>query len=132
MKLLEQQRELLERFAEGELDAFEKLFRQFQGEVYGWILSHGQGSGRGRGPYRGDVLEDLSSAGAIRSHLHLINHRGRKRAQREKAADCSSQGRCVLSRLLRAPCSASSRGIEICGERSGAVAGAGYLARRSQ
>ncbi len=30
--------ELLQRFARGELEAFEMLFRQFQGEVYGWIL----------------------------------------------------------------------------------------------
>jgi RNA polymerase sigma-70 factor (ECF subfamily) len=30
--------ELLERFAQGELEAFEKLFRQFQGEVFGWII----------------------------------------------------------------------------------------------
>jgi RNA polymerase sigma-70 factor (ECF subfamily) len=30
--------ELLERFAQGELEAFETLFRQFQGKVYGWIL----------------------------------------------------------------------------------------------
>ena len=30
--------ELLERFAQGDDDAFETLFRQFQGEVYGWIL----------------------------------------------------------------------------------------------
>ncbi len=30
--------ELLERFAQGDLDAFETLFRQFQGEVYGWII----------------------------------------------------------------------------------------------
>ena len=29
--------ELLERFARGDLDAFAELFRQFQGEVYGWI-----------------------------------------------------------------------------------------------
>lgn len=29
---------LLERFATGDLDAFEKLFRQFQGRVYGWIV----------------------------------------------------------------------------------------------
>ena len=28
----------LERFASGEVDAFEDLFRQFQSEVYGWIL----------------------------------------------------------------------------------------------
>ncbi len=30
--------ELLDRFAQGDLDAFEALFRQFQGEVYGWIV----------------------------------------------------------------------------------------------
>ena len=30
--------ELLELFAQGELEAFETLFRQFQGEVYGWII----------------------------------------------------------------------------------------------
>src|SRR2546428_10725290 len=30
--------ELLEQFAQGELEAFEPLFRQFQGQVYGWIL----------------------------------------------------------------------------------------------
>ena len=30
--------ELLERFALGDLEAFETLFRQFQGEVYGWIV----------------------------------------------------------------------------------------------
>jgi len=30
--------ELLQRFARGELEAFEALFRQFQGDVYGWII----------------------------------------------------------------------------------------------
>jgi len=30
--------DLLERFTRGDLDAFEILFRQFQAEVYGWIL----------------------------------------------------------------------------------------------
>jgi RNA polymerase sigma-70 factor (ECF subfamily) len=30
--------ELLERFAQGDLEAFETLFRQFQGEVFGWII----------------------------------------------------------------------------------------------
>jgi RNA polymerase sigma-70 factor (ECF subfamily) len=30
--------ELLERFASGDAEAFETLFRQFQGEVYKWIL----------------------------------------------------------------------------------------------
>jgi RNA polymerase sigma-70 factor (ECF subfamily) len=30
--------ELLERFARGDMDAFEELFRQFQSDVYGWIV----------------------------------------------------------------------------------------------
>jgi RNA polymerase sigma-70 factor (ECF subfamily) len=30
--------ELLKRFAQGDVEAFETLFRQFQGEVYGWIV----------------------------------------------------------------------------------------------
>jgi len=30
--------ELLEGLKEGDLDAFETLFRQFQGDVYGWIM----------------------------------------------------------------------------------------------
>ena len=38
MELLEQQSELLEKFAAGELEAFEILFRQFQSEVYSWIV----------------------------------------------------------------------------------------------
>jgi RNA polymerase sigma factor (sigma-70 family) len=38
MPVLEQQSELLEQFAHGDLDAFETLFRQFQGEVYRWIV----------------------------------------------------------------------------------------------
>jgi len=31
--------DLLKRFALGDLDAFESLFREFQGEVYGWIVA---------------------------------------------------------------------------------------------
>lgn len=30
--------DLLERFAQGELEAFETVFRQFQGEVFSWIV----------------------------------------------------------------------------------------------
>ena len=30
--------ELLKRFRQGDVDAFETLFRQFQAEVYGWIV----------------------------------------------------------------------------------------------
>ena len=38
MELLEQRPGLLHLFAAGELEAFETLFRQFQGEVYSWIV----------------------------------------------------------------------------------------------
>lgn len=38
MEPLGQPSELLTRFAHGELDAFETLFRQFQREVYRWIV----------------------------------------------------------------------------------------------
>jgi RNA polymerase sigma factor (sigma-70 family) len=38
MELLEQPAEMLEEFAAGGLNAFESLFRQYQGEVYGWIV----------------------------------------------------------------------------------------------
>ncbi len=31
--------EVLERFRQGDLEAFESLFQEFQGEVYGWIVS---------------------------------------------------------------------------------------------
>jgi RNA polymerase sigma factor (sigma-70 family) len=35
---MEQPAELLQRFAHGDLDAFETLFRQFQGDVYRWTV----------------------------------------------------------------------------------------------
>ncbi len=35
--------ELLERFARGDLEAFETLFRQFQNQVYGWIITSCRG-----------------------------------------------------------------------------------------
>jgi RNA polymerase sigma-70 factor (ECF subfamily) len=38
MEVLEQSSEVMHRFAAGELEAFETLFRQFQSEVYGWIM----------------------------------------------------------------------------------------------
>jgi len=38
MERLEQPRELLARFAAGELNAFETLFRQFHAEVFRWIV----------------------------------------------------------------------------------------------
>lgn len=36
--VLDQQSELLQQFAHGDLEAFETLFRQFQGEVYRWMM----------------------------------------------------------------------------------------------
>jgi len=38
MELLEEPAEVLEEFAAGDLNAFESLFRQYQREVYGWIV----------------------------------------------------------------------------------------------
>lgn len=38
MPLLEQPTELFEQFAGGDLNAFEVLFRQYQAEVYGWVV----------------------------------------------------------------------------------------------
>src|ERR1035441_486316 len=38
MELLEQHSKVVDQFASGELEAFEILFRQFQGQVYGWIV----------------------------------------------------------------------------------------------
>lgn len=38
MELLEQAPEVLQEFAAGDLNAFEALFRQYQAEVYGWIV----------------------------------------------------------------------------------------------
>jgi len=38
MEVLEQPSQVLQQFAAGELAAFETLFRQFQSEVYGWIM----------------------------------------------------------------------------------------------
>ncbi|HKW55804.1 MAG TPA: sigma-70 family RNA polymerase sigma factor [Candidatus Acidoferrum sp.] len=43
--------DLLERFAMGDLEAFEVLFRQHQGEVYGWIVRIVRDSG---------IAEDLT------------------------------------------------------------------------
>jgi len=38
MEVLEQPAELLRNFASGDLDAFETLFREYQGEVFRWIV----------------------------------------------------------------------------------------------
>ena len=38
MPVLEEPSDVLRQFCQGDLDAFETLFRQHQGEVYGWIV----------------------------------------------------------------------------------------------
>ncbi len=38
MEMLAESPEVLQQFAKGDGDAFETLFRQFQNEVYGWII----------------------------------------------------------------------------------------------
>jgi RNA polymerase sigma factor (sigma-70 family) len=38
LDLLELRSKVLAQFAAGDLDAFETLFREFQGEVYGWVI----------------------------------------------------------------------------------------------
>jgi RNA polymerase sigma-70 factor (ECF subfamily) len=38
MELLEEHPKVLAQFAAGELEAFETLFRQFQGEVFSWVV----------------------------------------------------------------------------------------------
>lgn len=56
--------ELLKRFKEGDVDAFETLFRQFQADVYGWIVR----IVRDRG-----VAEDLT----IETFWRIYKSRGR-------------------------------------------------------
>jgi len=58
--------ELLERFAAGDLDAFEVLFRQHQKEVYAWIVRIVRDSG---------IAEDLT----VETFWRIYNHRSRFR-----------------------------------------------------
>ncbi len=51
--------ELLKRFAEGDPDAFEALFRQYQGEVYRWIVRIVRDTG---------IAEDLTVETFWRAH----------------------------------------------------------------
>lgn len=95
---------LLERFASGDLDAFEDLFRQFQGRVFGWIVR----IVRDRG-----VAEDLTmetfwrvyrararfnpeasfSAWAYRIATNLaLNHLRRRRNEEELPEDMAQAG----------------------------------------
>lgn len=58
--------ELLERFAQGDMDAFEALFRQFQREVFGWIVRIVRDTG---------TAEDLTVEAflrAYRAHAHFV------------------------------------------------------------
>ena len=58
--------ELLERFASGDLEAFESLFRQHQKEVYAWIVRIVRDTG---------VAEDLT----VETFWRIYNHRARFR-----------------------------------------------------
>lgn len=73
--------ELLERFALGETDAFEALFREFQREVHGWIV---------RIVRDGDTAEDLTVEAfwrMYRAHARFDPwHKSRTRGFRERQA----------------------------------------------
>jgi RNA polymerase sigma-70 factor, ECF subfamily len=56
--------ELLERFAQGDEAAFEQLFRQFQGDIYGWIVQ---------------VIRDPGVAEELVVETFLRIHRSRQR-----------------------------------------------------
>ncbi len=45
MLVLEQPSDVLRQFSHGDLDAFEILFREHQGEVYGWIVDRSRSCG---------------------------------------------------------------------------------------
>lgn len=58
--------ELLQRFVRGEIDAFETLVREFQGEVYGWIVRIVRDPG---------IVEDLT----VETFWRIYRARGRFR-----------------------------------------------------
>ena len=66
-------RELLERFANGDLDAFEMLFRQFQSKVYAWIVRIVRDSG---------AAEDLT----VETFWRIYRARGRFNPQADFGA----------------------------------------------
>lgn len=51
MPVLEQPIDVLRQFCQGDLDAFESLFRRHQSEVYGWIVRIVRESCRRRGSH---------------------------------------------------------------------------------
>jgi len=90
---------LLERFAKGDLDAFETLFRQFQARVYAWILRIVRDTGAAedltietfwriyRARERFDVQVDFG-AWAYRIAINLaLTHVRRRRPEEELPAD---------------------------------------------
>jgi RNA polymerase sigma-70 factor (ECF subfamily) len=62
--------ETLERFARGDLDAFEAVFRSFQGEVWGWIVR------LVRDPAAAEDLTLETFWRIYRSHAHFDPRRG--------------------------------------------------------
>jgi len=87
--------DLLERFANGDVDAFEDLFRQFQGRVFGWIVR----IVRDRGVAEDLTLETFWRIYRARSRFHpegdfaawayriatnlALNHLRRRRSEEE-------------------------------------------------
>src|SRR5579864_2936013 len=90
---------LLQRFREGDLDAFETLFRQFQGRIYAWIVRIVRDTGAAedltletfwriyRARERLDVQADFG-AWAYRIAINLaLTHVRRRRPEDELPAD---------------------------------------------
>jgi len=73
--------ELLERFAQGEIDAFEVLFREFQRDVYAWIVRIV------RDPNAAEDLTVEAFWRMYRAHARFDpRHKSRSRAFRERQA----------------------------------------------
>ena len=75
---------LLERFVQGDEAAFESLFRQFEREVYGWILRITRDASAGGGCAGRRLLAGVSKPRSIRSLAELW---------RLDAANCDSTRR---------------------------------------
>ena len=91
--------DLSERFAVGDLDAFETVFRQFQREVYGWIVH---------------IVRDSAAAEDLTMETFWRIYRWRHRFDPTKPF--GAPGGCAAARRFRRP-----------DRRSGLVAHAGDL-----
>src|SRR5215213_369969 len=88
--------DLLERFATGDTQAFERLFQEFHGEVYRWLARLTRRSCGGGGLDRSSLLAHLPGACAVRHDPKLrgmgsadrIERRGRLLTARVAAPVC--------------------------------------------